>query len=209
MSMLARFKKGGGILELVKLVEESPEPKRTQLLTMIRNEDPEFAAQVESRLFSYDMLKTLPENLIAEIIAATPAKILALALYGEDAEFTALAEKCLGKNFSEYKGEKELVAGAPPQPPQVDAARKKIIAETRKLEAEGKIRLPFSGNDAAGGGTGGGAKLNVGGVENTLPTGTASEDDGVPGVETFGIEAPPPGLSGERLETFLKTQLGG
>src|SRR5688572_13450065 len=102
MSMLARYKKGGGIIELVKMIEESPEPKRSQLLAMIKNEDAEFAARVEARLFSYEMFKTLDENLIAEIVSATAPKFVALATFGEpDPAFVVMIEKCLGKNFGE------------------------------------------------------------------------------------------------------------
>lgn len=203
MSMLARYKKGGGIIELVKMIEESPDAKRAQLLAMIRNEDADFAAKVESRLFSFDQLKALGEDLIAEIVGATPVKFMAIILANEtDPNFVTLAERCLGKNFAEYKGERELVASAPVAPAQVDAARKKMIAEARKLEAEGKIKLPFT--DAVEG-SGSGAKLNTGAAP-TGPVGTATEELAPP-IESFGIEAPPPGLAGERLEVYFKSQL--
>lgn len=204
MSMLARYKKGGGIIELVKMIEDSPESKRAALLNMIRTEDAEFAAKVEARLFSYDMIKTLSESIVAEIFASSPVKFVALALTGEtDTKFLALVEKCLAANFSEFKSEKELIAAQPPTPAQVDAARKKIVSETRKLEAEGKIKLPFSEGEGA---AGGGAKLAAPAPAAAGGGGNATEDN-CPPVETFGIEAPPPGLTGERLEQFLKSQL--
>lgn len=204
MSMLARYKKGGGIIELVKMIEESPEPKRTQLMNMIKNEDPEFAARVEARLFSYEMFKTLEENLIAEIVSACPAKIIAMALVGEaDANFITLIERCMAKSFAEYKGEKDLFVEQPPTAAQIDTARKKIIAEARKLEAEGKIKLPFT---EAAEGAGGGSKL-AGSQGSHQPSGTATEDAGCPALESFGLEPPPPGLSGERLEQYFKSQL--
>lgn len=205
MSMLARYKKGGGILELVKMIEDSVEPKRSQLMNMIRAEDPEFAARVEGRLFSYDMFKTLPENLIAEIVSSTPAKIIALSLITEaDPAFVALCERCLGKSFAEYKSEKETVASQPPTPAQVDAARKKMISEARKLEAEGKIKLPFT--EAAENAAAANAP-KLGSPVSGSGAGTATEDSGCPPLASFGIEPPPPGMTGERLEQYLKSQL--
>ena len=136
MSMLARYKKGGGIIELVKLIEDSGEPKRSQLIAMIRQEDPEFAARVESRIFSYEMLRTLPENLLAEIVASSSPKVLAISLATEtDEAFIKLCERCLGQNFSEYKSEKEVAQSSALTPSQVDPNR--------------TIRLPVVAREAA------------------------------------------------------------
>jgi hypothetical protein len=214
MSMLARYKKGGGILELVKLVEDSPEPKRSQLLAMVRNEDAEFAARVEARIFNWDKIKELPENVIAEIIAVSPPKFLAISLVGEDPKFVTLAERCLGKNFAEYKGERDTIAAAAPQPQAIESARRKIIAEARKLEANGQIKL-ISGdadaalNMAAGGAPAQGAQAGAAtSAASAGSTGSASGDAGVPPITSFGLEPPPPGLSGERFQTFVKSLLG-
>lgn len=212
MGMLARYKKGGGIMELVKLIEESGEPKRTQLLNMIRGEDAEFAARVESRIFTYASFKQLPENIIAEIVANTPVKFMAIALTGEDAAFVTLCEKCLGKAYNEYKQEKENLAGTPPAAGQIEAARRKVLAEARKLEAGGRVKLmapepeptaqPAKPMNAAPG------AAPAAGAAPAGPAGTASADEGCPSVESFKMEAPPPGLMGERLETFFKNSLG-
>jgi hypothetical protein len=211
MSMLARYKKAGGIIELVKLIEDSGEPKRSQLIAMIRQEDPEFAARVESRIFSYEMLHTLPENLLAEIVASCSPKVLAISLATEtDEVFIKLCERCLGQNFSEYKSEKEVAQSSALTPSQIEAGRKKLISTARKLESEGRIKLPFSdsgGGPAApgklagtdSGATGLGAE-GAGGSDET-------ELSGCPAIETFGMEAPPPGLGGERLENFFKQNL--
>ncbi len=228
MSMLARYKKGTGIIELVKLIEDSAEPKRTQLLQMIRSEDPEFAARVEERLFSYENLKTLPENVLAEIIGMTPPRFVALALVGETAEFLALCEKCLGKNFNAYKLEKENYAAAVPTVAQIESGRRKLIAEARKLEIAGQIKLPFSeaGTEAGApiqaatgtpspvgaapfGGKGEQTKSAVTGVGAApLSSGpAATAEGGCPPIQSFNLDPAPPGLSGERFETFIKTQL--
>ncbi len=213
--MLARYKKGGGILELVKLVEDSPEPKRSQLLAMVRNEDPEFAARVEARIFNWDKIKELPENVIAEIIAVSPPKFLAISLVGEDPKFVTLAERCLGKNFAEYKSERDNLAAAAPPPQAIESARRKVIAEARKLEANGQIKLISGDADAAlsaagtapaGASTGqAGAAASAAGAGSS---GNASGDAGVPPITSFGIEPPPPGLSGERFQTYVKSLLG-
>jgi flagellar motor switch protein FliG len=209
MSMLARYKKGGGIIELVKLIEDSPEPKRTQLLNMVRSEDPEFAAQVEAKIFNYEKLRLLPENILAEIVASTSPKHVALALVGEEPAIVALCERCLGKNFSEYKAEKEAMMQSPPGAGQIEAGRRKLVAEARKLEAAGSIKLisPEAEASLAGASTSQSKSLNATGAAPAT-AGSASEDSGCPAIESFGLEPPPPGLSGERFDTFLKQVLG-
>jgi len=219
--MLGRYKKSGGIQELVKLIEDSGEPKRSQLLNMIRTEDPEFALRVESRIFTYEAFKKLPEGVLAEIIATTPVKFLVMALAGESPEFLSFAEKCLGKAYNEYKQEKDNLGGQTPPPAQVEAARRKLLGEARKLEAGGKIKLMSpetieAADKAAAAGKGAAAsagapgKASVAGAAPaaTGPAGTARFDDSMPSMDSFKLEAPPGGLMGERFETWIKNQLG-
>ncbi len=221
MSMLARYRKAGGVMELVKLIEDSAEPKRTSLLEMVRKEDADFAKQVEARFMKFENVKNLPEAIQAEIYAMTPAKFVAISLTGESPEYIKFVEKCLGKNFNEYKQEKENLLSAPPAQGQVEAARRKLISELRKLEASGNIRIPYGDSPLpstpVGSATSVGAPVpgtpgespstSTAGV--TLPPpGNAKASDPCPSVDTFKMEAPPPGLSGERLETYLKGVFG-
>ncbi len=220
MSMLARYKKSPGqILELIKLIEESAEPKRSQLLTMIRAEDPEFAARVEARVLSMADLRTLHPDTIAEIVSATPAKHIALALHGDpNPDFVKNIERCLGNKFAEYKEEITNFQTDPPVGAKVEAGQRKMISEARKLEKSGAIKLPtressdsssgglgnsgFAGSDA---GTGGGASPSVDSVTSSIAQSAIATTGGaMPTIASFGFDAPPPGLSGERFETYVK-----
>lgn len=215
MSMLARYKKNSAsMMELVKLIEESAEPKKSNLMNMVIKEDPEFGEKIQRRLFDYDKLKALDESLIAEMVSVGTPKILAIALYGEEnTDFIAIIEKCIGNRFAAFREEKELLEATPPNEGQIASARTKLVSETRKLETEGAIKLmDYDKIDAeaeSGGGGGGGLE------EHSFETpgvpgggGMATEDSGVPGVETFGMEIPPAGLLGERFEAYVKKTLG-
>jgi DNA polymerase III delta prime subunit len=73
--------------------------------------------------------------------------------------------------------------------------------------AQGDLRRALAGGAGDGEAVeGGGAKLATPAPAAPGGAGTATEDN-CPPVDTFGIEAPPPGLTGERLEQFLKSQL--
>ncbi len=220
MSMLARYKKNSAsLMELVKLIEESAEPKKSNLLNMVLREDPEFGERVKRRLFDYDRLKTLDEGLIAEIIASTPPKIIALALFRESNEdFVKLVEKCAASRYAALREEKETFVTAPPNDGQVDSARRKIVSEARKLESDGAIKLMDydkldSGADLAGSsaGTESLGDHQASGADGTPTgnaTGNATEESGIPAVASFGMEVPPVGLMGERFENYVKKTLG-
>lgn len=218
--MLARYKKSPGqILELVKLIEESAEPKRSQLLTMIRSEDAEFAAKVEARVLTMADLRALIPDVLAEIVVATPAKHIALALHGDtNADFVKIIERCLGNKFSEYKEEITNFESDPPNESKVEAGQRKLISEARKLEKAGAIKLPIRDTDGgfssvsasvpASGAAPAGTDASAAAPVAASASAIAGNHSGMPTVESFGFEAPPPGLSGERLETFVKKLLG-
>lgn len=214
MSMLVRYKKAGGMTELAKLIESSAEPKKSQLLKMVKAEDPAFAQQLMAKILTFSKLKSLPESYLAEIISATPAKHLALALAGEDETFRALCEKCLGNNFSDYRQEKESFAATPPTPAQIESGKMKMISEARKLDSNGAIKLEAA---LSGAPVTGDALRSSGNTHNSEAPETAlkglaaaeeSSQEGPPTIDKFKMEAPPPGLIGERLETFIKNTLG-
>lgn len=211
MSMLARYKKNSAsMMELVKLIEESAEPKRSNLIGMVTKEDPEFGERITRRLFTYDKIKELDEGIIAEVISANTPKILALALFDEeDEEFCKLVERCIGNKFSEFREEKENAKAAPPNEGQIASARRKMVSEARKLEVDGAIKLmDYDQIDASVGGGGTAAANNEALGATDGPTGSAAESDGLPPIDSFGIELPPTGLLGERFESYVKKTLG-
>lgn len=228
MSMLARYKKAGGLMELVKLIEESSSQKRQQLMSMVMSEDADLAVQVQARIYSYEKLRELPEGLIAEIVAVVPPKFVAMAVFGDAETFVKLVERCLGKNFAEYKSEREIFAEKPPAQTSVEAARRKFLSEARKLEKEGRIKLPESASsslsasnsgmqDDMGRGTVAGFEIpSASGVsqdaapvsDTNAPLTMGTDGSKAPAIKSFGLELPPPGLTGERLEAFIKNSLG-
>lgn len=221
MSMLDRYKKGNGLLDLVKLIEDSAEPKRSQLMNMVKAEDPEFYARVAARVLSWDKIRSLPEGIFAEIVGATPPKFIAMVLITESDAFVMTVEKSLGKAYNEYKQEKENFKGAPPTPSQVEAARRKMMSEARKLDSAGTIKIPIDGVEAPSAAApaasaqaapaGGAASQQQAPVSSVLygsSTAAAKAEDPCPPLDSFKFELPPPGLSGERLATYLKSVMG-
>lgn len=223
MAMLDRYKKKGeaGLMELVRLVEDAAEPKRSQLLGMIRSEDADYLEQVSARILTFEGIRNIPENQLAEIISVTPVKHIALAIFDESPDFIKLVEKCVGKRFGDYKVEKENCALTPPTPGQCESAKRKVLAEARKLEASGQIKLsgggistegipsiPAASAAAPASGEANSAVIAETKVQESAPAKGARAEDPCPSIESFGIEVPVAGLSGERFEAFVKSRLG-
>lgn len=217
MSMLVRYKKSHKtLLELVRLIEESAEPKRSNLMNMVMQEDAGFGAKVQARLFDWEKFKKLDEGIVAEVISACSVKILVLALHQEDEAFLKMAERCLGNKFADYRSEKEIYSELPPSDSQVDSARRKMISEARKLESAGAIKM--MDYEQLDGGMEGGANTNAqalnvanqagAGMSLGSSSGVLSLESGAPSVASFNMETPPPGLSGERFEAHVKRSLG-
>lgn len=218
MGMLDRYKKSGGLKELIKLLESSDDQKRDKLLQMIRAEDAAFAEGVERKLLSWEKIVALNPDILAEIVSSVPAQFLSRALFGENEGFVKTCEKCI-KNFSEYKEAKQVLTDAPPNPAQVAAARRKVMEEARKLEEAGSVK--FDESPTAGGTTPAPASSAAAPQVATSPTTTVISNKGGAPKDTlpadqntppprtaFSIEDPPTGLTGEQLNLFFKKNLG-
>jgi len=76
MSMLARFRKPGGFLQLLALIETCDEQKRRNLLDLIGAEDPGWAHLVKIKALSFERIMSWPVETLMEITPHLPDKIL-------------------------------------------------------------------------------------------------------------------------------------
>jgi len=143
MSLTARHKKPGGFRKLVNSLETTPEEKRKKILDAMRKEDPDFVAEVENCLFSFQEFAAIDDLTICEIISSLnpiDMRSLALALHKAD-------EKLLGKftknmlpaKMRGFKEETELLKEV--KKSEQDGSRFRIIGKARELEAQNVIKL--------------------------------------------------------------------
>lgn len=207
--MLERYKRAGGMKELVKLLESSPDSKKQKLMELIRAEDANFSLQVEARLLTWDHLKNAKPEILAEIIGLGPIPIVARAIVGEPEELLKFCDRCV-KSFSEFKEAKEANQNTPPTAEQKAAAQRKLLEIAREVEIKNNVQIiPDSVIQQYITQAGGSVeiskldKLSQGASTNS---GSAGED-GTPTIDSFQMTEPPPGLSGERLTQYFKNIL--
>lgn len=141
MSTLARFRKSGGILQLIQLIECSEPEKQKHLLDLVGKEDPGWAYLIQLKKLSLERIFTWPDEVLTRILCSYPpafAVNLHYVLPGENAE---KLRRCLPsdqrKEFESLRGE------ARPGSQEAWVAQVKFIQLTRELCNSGEIRLSF------------------------------------------------------------------
>jgi flagellar motor switch protein FliG len=138
-----RHKKPGGFRKLVNSLETTVLEKRSKIIEMMRQEDPEFIEQVEASLFNFDDFMSVDDLVLCEILGflKDEPRTLAVALY--HASNAALIDK-FTKNMPpalrfNFKDETENLRGVT-QREQI-AARFRIIQKTRDMEKPKRFNL--------------------------------------------------------------------
>jgi hypothetical protein len=139
MSMLARYKKPGGFLQLLSLIESFGSQKREKFMEMIQAEDVVWAEALHKKMLSIERLFTWPEQTITEIFRVLPTKNLACAMKGISKENADKIMKYLS-HAEKRKLDDEMGALAA-KPEDIFASFVRVIEVTRKMIREGDIRL--------------------------------------------------------------------
>lgn len=139
MSMLARFRKPGGFLQLLNLIETCEPVKRNQLMDLIAKEDPGWAHLVKTKALSFERIMAWPQNTLMEITPRIPDKILGVAVHMCPTEFR---EKLLSSLPHMKRREIEyMLNNFNPSSGEKHAAVIKIIQTVRELEHEGMLKM--------------------------------------------------------------------
>lgn len=106
MSSLQRYKKTGGFLQLLSLIETFGPQKREKFLEMIETENRSWAKALREKMLSLERVFSWPDEHMTEVFKELPAKSLAYVLLGVKPEQKARVEKFLSQ------AEKRRVADA-------------------------------------------------------------------------------------------------
>ncbi|MBX9767722.1 MAG: hypothetical protein K2X47_10660, partial [Bdellovibrionales bacterium] len=80
--MLDRYRKSGGFVQLVNLIETCGKEKQEKLLLTIRAEDPAWEEAIRSKLLSVQRVLGWNAVYIGEVVARMPAINLSTMLHG-------------------------------------------------------------------------------------------------------------------------------
>lgn len=139
MSMLARFRKPGGFVQLLQLIESCEGEKQKNLIQLIATEDPGWASLVKAKQLTYQKVLTWPQPHLALVLENLPYRTLRALVAGSQSDQRDVLSRTLSpslwsrllKDLDETKLE----------PNEYKVAQLKLFGAIRELDQEGKIKL--------------------------------------------------------------------
>lgn len=137
--MLDRYRKSGGFVQLVNLIETCGKEKQEKLLATIRTEDPAWEEMIRSKLLSVQRVLSWNPVYIGEVIARMPAINLSTMLHGIPKEKWDLV---LGTMTQMGRRQiEEATENSKPSPADVSTSLAKFLNEARQAILSGTLRL--------------------------------------------------------------------
>lgn len=139
MSMLVRYKKAGGFVQLVKLLEGFGAEKRDKFLDLVEKEDAVWANALKGKLLSVEKIFSWDPQVISDITARMHEKSIAAMIHGLDETNREKIYSLL--SHSDRRRLDSAVAESKPTPGEIASGFAKLIEETRALIMSGGIRI--------------------------------------------------------------------
>jgi len=139
MAMVDRYKKSGGFIQLLQVIETCGPKKREQFMKIINEETPRWAEAILAKMLSFEKILSWKPEAIMEITAQMNPLAFGTALKSLPQEkFDEFAAK-LGPQ--ERRKFEQLYKEGTPAPNEISACLVKVINETRLLFAAGTLKF--------------------------------------------------------------------
>lgn len=139
MGMLDRYKKAGGFVQLLKLLETFGPQKQEKFLKMIEEENSIWAEAVKGKMLSVDRIFSWNEEALAEVVHRLPPKNMAVILHGLSEDRSAKVLKFMShgerRRLEDEKGQ------VSPSDAEISTSLVKMIECVRGMIQAGEIRL--------------------------------------------------------------------
>jgi hypothetical protein len=147
MGMLERYKKRGGFLQLLNLLETTDAVKKERFMKMILEEDANWDAALRQKMLSFDKLLAWDVTILMEFMPQVPVMAIAYAV----AELTPENKTKILKSlpFGDQKKIEEILVDAKPKPNEIISSQLKILTELRTQVAAGKLKMERISPDLA------------------------------------------------------------
>jgi hypothetical protein len=139
MSTLERYKKKGGFIQILTLIESSEPAKAEKFLSLIAQESQAWAEAIKEKSLTIHKIKDLDKTAQFEALERIPATVLANGLIKEAAEVRESIFSNLSQTLQK-KIELAMNENPDPRPGDILACQLRIIASTRAAITEGRIK---------------------------------------------------------------------
>lgn len=139
MGMVDRYKKAGGFIQLVQVIETCNLKKREQFMSVIMEENPEWADALNQKCITFSKIVSWKSEIILDIIASVNMLIFSAALKSLNPE---QLESFLQKLSHQERKKFELaMQESESSPNEISASVLKVISETRNLFVQGTLKV--------------------------------------------------------------------
>ncbi len=139
MSMIDRYKKKGGFIQLLILLETTGGEKREKFLKMIADENPAWEAEIKKKMLSIDRICSWNATFLMEIFPRIPAPQMAAVISALSPEKQTIFQSAL--NFKDKKFVEDYLKEKKPNPGEINSAIMKLMSTIREMVASGALKF--------------------------------------------------------------------
>jgi hypothetical protein len=139
MGMLDRYKKKGGFIQLLQLIETSGRQKQEQFLGIVAQESPIWEAEIRKKTLTLEKVMSWSPTYLSEIFSRIQILTLASAFHGADQSKIDLVFKAI--STTDQRKFQMTMQELNPTPAEKATSQMKIISETRAMIAQHIIKL--------------------------------------------------------------------
>jgi FliG C-terminal domain len=139
MSMLSRYQKPGGFIQLLQLIETCGKAKQENFLNIVEGEDIRWAQAIKEKMLTVEKIISWDDTVLAEIAARLQPLSLATFLHGLKKED---GDRLL-RTFShaQKRNIDDLFTSKKPNAAEINAAYLKVLQEVRYMIMHAFIRV--------------------------------------------------------------------
>lgn len=145
MGMIDRYRKKGGFVQLLNLIETTGKEKQEKFLSMIKEESPAWEAEIRNKMLTLDKVLSWNSTYLAEIFPHVPAIQLAMIIGGLPAEKSQIFLNVL--NYKEKKQVQDQLEAKKPTTADAASGVVRLFAEIRKLAQDGTLKFEKFASD--------------------------------------------------------------
>lgn len=137
--MLDRYRKSGGFIQLLQLIETCGKQKQQKFLDIIEEEDSLWADSIREKMITMEKVLTWPSEVLSEIVPQVHQLTWAIALHGLGKDKADILFQTL--SHGQRRSIMDTHESKEPSPGEVSASYVQILESIRDMIKHGQIRL--------------------------------------------------------------------
>jgi hypothetical protein len=139
MAMIDRYKKKGGFIQLLNLIETTAPAKAQKFLQMIAEENPVWESEIRKKCISLERMSTWNQTYLMEVLPRLTPNVIASAIGGMTPEKQQVFLGAMP--FAERRKAEDFLKDNKPNPGESASCQIKMINEVRGMVAQGTLKF--------------------------------------------------------------------